>query len=269
MISLTGQHDVGSHVAAVYDAMQAEYDQLEDQFYFAECYEVYRQCVERITRSRPRGLALDLGCGTGKQTTLLARRAGPVIGIDISERMIEAARKRCELHSNVGFVTGDITRLPFEDGCAQALLAYGDVIGHNFTAVEVVLREMVRVCAPGGFISFEVDSKWCPDLLYLPKELWRAMITRGGHLREWKGMQFKTFTWRELRRVLRSHRLRLDEVRSMNILTMLIPPSLLFRRREEAPRFDACFRPLMKLDLALGKVLRCGSTRIVTVEKLG
>ncbi len=261
------QQDVTSHVAAVYDAMLAEYDQLEEQFYFASCYQVYRECVGQIARQRPRGLALDLGCGTGKQTVLLARRAGRVIGIDISDRMIELARKRCEAYSNVSFVTGDITRLPLEDGCAQAILAYGDVIGHNFTAVDVVLGEMVRVCAPGGHISFEVDSKWCLDLLYLPKELWRAMTTRGGHLREWKGMHFKTFTWRELQRLLQAHRLRLVAVRSMNIPTMLIPPWLLFRRRDEFPRFSVLFRYVMKLDLALGRFLRCGSTLIVTVEK--
>ena len=267
MIPQTNQRDVGSHVVAVYDAMQAEYDRIEDQFYFAGCYEVYRQCVGRIAGARPHGLALDLGCGTGKQTILLSRRTGLVIGIDISGRMIEAARKRCEAQPNVAFITGDITKLPFEDGCAQAILAYGDVIGHNVTAVDAVLTEMARVTAPRGLISFEVDSKWCPDLLYLPKELWQAMTTRGGHLREWKGMQFRTFTWRELRRLLRAHGLRLVEVRSMNILTMLVPPSLLFRRRDEAPRFDVFFRPLIKLDLALGRFLRCGSTRIVTVEK--
>ena len=210
MIPHANQHDVRFHVAAVYNAMQGEYDQLEDQFYFAECYQVYRECVGRIARERPYGLALDLGCGTGKQTILLAQRAGRIIGIDISERMIELAQKRCEAQSNVGFVTGDITRLPLEDGCARAVLAYGDVIGHNFTAVDVVLTEMVRVCAPRGLISFEVDSKWCPDLLYLPKELGRAMTTRGGHLREWKGMQFKTVTWRELQRLLRSHGLKLE-----------------------------------------------------------
>jgi hypothetical protein len=53
----------------------------------------------------------------------------------------------------------------------------------------------------------------------------------------------------------------------MNILTMLFPPSLLFRQRQEAPRFDTLFRRVMALDLVLGKFLRCGSTRIVTVEK--
>ena len=106
MISQTNQRDVGSHVAAVYDAMQQEYDQLEDQFYFAECYQVYRECAGRIVRERPKGLALDLGCGTGKQTVLLAQRDGPVIGIDISERMIEAARKRCDGRANVRFVMG-------------------------------------------------------------------------------------------------------------------------------------------------------------------
>lgn len=267
MTSQTNRHDVGSHVAAVYNAMLAEYDQIEDQFYFAECYQVYKESVERIVRERPDGLALDLGCGTGKQTILLAPRPGRVVGIDISVQMIEAARRRCNGRPNVSLVTGDITRLPFEDGCAQAMVAYGDVIGHNFTAVDVVLREMVRVCAPRGLISFEIDSKWCPDLLYLPKELWQAMTTRGGHLREWKEMQFKTFTWRELTRLLQAHGLRLIEVRSMNILTMLFPPSLLFRRRQDAPRFNALFRRVMALDLALGKFLRCGSTRIVTVEK--
>ena len=71
MTSQTNRHDVGSHVAAVYNAMQVEYDQLEDQFYFAECYEVYRERVAWIARARPHGLALDLGCGTGKQTIQL------------------------------------------------------------------------------------------------------------------------------------------------------------------------------------------------------
>ncbi|NJD69517.1 MAG: hypothetical protein C3F12_04760 [Candidatus Methylomirabilota bacterium] len=267
MTAQHNRHDVGSHVAAVYNAMLAEYDQIESQFYFAECYRVYQETVEWINRERPDGLAIDLGCGTGKQTILLTGRRGPVIGIDISGQMIEAARRRCDGRSNVGFVTGDITRLPFEDGCAQAMVAYGDVIGHNFTAVDVVLREMVRVCAPRGLISFEIDSKWCPDLLYLPKELWQALTTKGGHLREWKEMQFKTFTWPELTRLLQAHNLRLIEVRSMNILTMLFPPSLLFRQRKEAPGFDALFSRVMTFDLALGKFLRCGSTRIVTVEK--
>jgi ubiquinone/menaquinone biosynthesis C-methylase UbiE len=264
---LTNPDDVRSHVAAVYNAMQAEYDQLEEQFYFSGCYQVYRECVGRIARERPAGLALDLGCGTGKQTILLTERDGRVVGIDISDRMLEAARARCDGQPNVRFVAADITRLPFEDGCAQAVLAYGDVVGHNFTAVDVVLREMVRVCAPRGLISFEVDSKWCPDLLYLPKELWRAMTSRGGHLREWQGMKFKTFTWRELVRLIAAHGLRLVEARSMNILSMLIPPALLFRRRDEAPLFDALFRYVMKADLALGRFVRSGSTRIVILEK--
>jgi ubiquinone/menaquinone biosynthesis C-methylase UbiE len=259
--------DVRSQVVAAYDAMLAEYDQLEEQFYFAQCYQAYRECAWRIASERPDGLALDLGCGTGKQTILLARREGRVIGVDFSERMIEVARKRCEGQPNVGFVAADITRLPLADGCAEVVVAYGDVVGHNFAAVDTVLKEMVRVCAPRGLISFEVDSKWCPDLLYLPREAWRAITTRGGHLREWKGMQFKTFTWRELRRLLRAHGLRLVEARGINIVSMLFPPALLFRRQADAPRFGLVFRYVMKLDLVLGRFLRCGSTRIVIVEK--
>jgi ubiquinone/menaquinone biosynthesis C-methylase UbiE len=247
--------------------MQEEYDGLEEQFYFSQCYQVYRELVPRLAAERPHGLALDLGCGTGKQTVLLAQRTGPVIGIDISDRMLEVARRRCDGRPNVGFITGDITGLPFGDGCAQAVLALGDVVSHNFNAVEAVLAEMVRVCAPGGLIAFEVDSKWCLDLLYLPKELRRALTTRGGHLREWRGMQFKTFSWRELRHLLDAHALRLVEVRSINVLSMLIPPPLLFRHKDEAPRFGAFFRRVVALDRKLGRFVRCGSTRVVIAEK--
>lgn len=54
------------------------------------------------------GLVLDLGCGTGTLTRMLASRGYDMIGIDISEEMLEAARgeeagKRAEKAPGTGF----------------------------------------------------------------------------------------------------------------------------------------------------------------------
>src|SRR5215471_10522555 len=52
---------------------------------------------------------LEIGCGTGKNTALLAEIADRVQAIDFSEAMIERARQR-SLSGNVGFTVADLTR---------------------------------------------------------------------------------------------------------------------------------------------------------------
>ncbi len=54
---------------------------------------------------------LDLGCGTGVPTAKVLAEAGHrVLGVDISEGMLEEARRK---HRNVEFVLGDAEKLPF------------------------------------------------------------------------------------------------------------------------------------------------------------
>lgn len=73
---------------------------------------VEAQLVHRADR------VVDVGCGTGGPTRDVARRApeGEVIGIDLSTRMLELARKRStdEGLDNVTFVRGDAQVFPFE-----------------------------------------------------------------------------------------------------------------------------------------------------------
>ncbi len=73
---------------------------------------------------------LDIGCGSGIYGLALASRVGEVVGIDISPKMIEAAReKACALDvRNVRFVQGDFRDMAFDEGfdLVFAHMTHGD-----------------------------------------------------------------------------------------------------------------------------------------------
>lgn len=71
---------------------------------------------------------LDLGSGTGYPALLTAQTVGTsggVIGIDLAEQMLEAARRKAAVLklSNVTFRTGDVTTLPFEAASFDAVIS--------------------------------------------------------------------------------------------------------------------------------------------------
>jgi len=93
----------------------------------------------------------DLGCGTGTIAQTLApylSRGGRVIGVDQSEAMLKAARKRTAELLNVEVRRGDLEELPLEDGsCDAALLVL--VLAYVADPTSVI-REMARILKPGG-----------------------------------------------------------------------------------------------------------------------
>jgi SAM-dependent methyltransferase len=66
---------------------------------------------------------LDFGCGIGRVSAALAPRAGEVVGIDLSERMIAEARARTVGLPNVRFESTDGAALPFLAGRFDLILA--------------------------------------------------------------------------------------------------------------------------------------------------
>jgi len=98
---------------------------------------------------------LDLGCGPGVSTFVLARELGPeasLVGIDLAPRMIARAEHHHERHhpdlANVRFEQADATHLRFDDA------SFDLAVGHSFLYLvpdrDAVLREVRRVLAPGG-----------------------------------------------------------------------------------------------------------------------
>src|SRR5262249_8251935 len=67
---------------------------------------------------------IDLGCGSGTFTALLARAGFDCVGLDISAKLVAVGRRK---HPQIEFVAGDIERLPFPaasfDGAAWSPLS--------------------------------------------------------------------------------------------------------------------------------------------------
>jgi ubiquinone/menaquinone biosynthesis methyltransferase len=121
-----------------------------------------------LANPRPGTLALDLACGTGDIAFELANRGARVIGLDITHRMLELARRKNAGARPAFFVTGDMMALPFPDGRFD-LVTTGYGI-RNVPRIEPALAEIRRVLKPGGLLlslDFDRPSNPAVRAIYL------------------------------------------------------------------------------------------------------
>lgn len=101
----------------------------------------------------PGASVLDVGCGPGTITVDLGRRVapGPVLGIDRAEVVVDEAGGQADVPDNVRFATGDVYALDHPDDSFDVVHAH-QVLQHLSDPVGA-LREMRRVCRPGGVVA--------------------------------------------------------------------------------------------------------------------
>ena len=105
---------------------------------------------------------LDVGCGPGLLACAFARRVRHVTGADVTAAMLEQARteqRRLGL-TNVRWVQADAACLPYRDG--QFPIVISRLTFHHLVEPLAVLRDMVRVCRPGGGVVV-VDVSPAPE----------------------------------------------------------------------------------------------------------
>jgi SAM-dependent methyltransferase len=116
------------------------------------------QLVEAL-RIAPGERVLDLAAGTGEVAVRAARAGARVTAIDITEPMLEKARRRAaEEGVEIRFDRGDVEYLPYEDACF-------DVLASNFGLIFApdhanVAAELARVSCAGGRLGF---TAWKPN----------------------------------------------------------------------------------------------------------
>lgn len=99
------------------------------------------------------GDVLDLGCGTGLCAPFLRPRARSLLGVDLSERMLEKARAT-GLYD--GLACADITAFLAQHGVAFDLVVAADVFVY-FGELAGVFAQVARVLRPGGVFCFSTE----------------------------------------------------------------------------------------------------------------
>ncbi len=101
----------------------------------------------------PEDTVLDIACGPGLITCVIAQVARQVTGIDLTPAMIEQARARQKSKglTNLAWQVGDV--LPLSFAAASFSVVFTRYSFHHFLDPEAVLAEMVRVCEPGGKVT--------------------------------------------------------------------------------------------------------------------
>ena len=104
---------------------------------------------------------LDAGCGSGAQAQWLLDQGAEVIGVDLSPRMIEEARRRCQGRGR--FLVADLAApLPVEpqslDGITSSLAL------HYVRDWSVPLQSFASALRPGGWVVISLDHPFGPRL---------------------------------------------------------------------------------------------------------
>jgi SAM-dependent methyltransferase len=124
---------------------------------------------------------LEIGCGTGVHTRLLAEAGANVTAVDLTPTAVEFTTRRLTnagLLANV--VEADAESLPFPDASFDFVWSWGVI--HHSTDTDRVIAEIGRVLRPGGELAFMVYHR--NSLTYwLNYVLYRGVL-RGGLLRE-------------------------------------------------------------------------------------
>jgi SAM-dependent methyltransferase len=145
---------------------------------------------------------LDVACGAGYGTALLARTAASAAGADISAEAVDYAKSAYPGQANLEFACAPCTQLPFADASFDVAISFETV--EHITEQEAFLAELARVVKPGGLLLLscpnkrEYSDKRSFKNAFHVKELYRDELAKlvGAHFPEmaWYGQRPSFFS---------------------------------------------------------------------------
>ncbi len=104
---------------------------------------------------------VEIGCGVGRLTRVISRRAATVRALDISQLMLDRAAELCADLDNVEWLLGDGESLAgVDDASADACISH--VVFQHIPDPAITLgyvREIGRVLRPGGWAAFQISNE--------------------------------------------------------------------------------------------------------------
>jgi ubiquinone/menaquinone biosynthesis C-methylase UbiE len=132
-------------------------------------YDVYRDYLNtpaflKMLPEVNRLSGLDIGCGEGHNTRLLAQRGARIAALDISSIFIHYAQQLEEQErSGIDYHVASAVQLPFRDSTFDFATAFMSLM--DIPEIDAVLAEAHRVLKPNGFLQFSITHP-CYDTPY-------------------------------------------------------------------------------------------------------
>ena len=144
-----------------------------------EHYHRYLLARDHVSGQR----VLDVACGEGYGSVIMASVASSVVGMDIDSATIAAAQKRYNDAGPIEFVIGDCRSLPFPDASFDAVVSFETI--EHIRDHETFLAEIKRVLVPGGLLLMSTPNttKYAQDvqnpyhLRELNEDQFRALLS--------------------------------------------------------------------------------------------
>ncbi len=136
-----------------YDQAAKRYDQFNEEF-----SKTINQTIEEICKQYSIQSVLDMTCGTGSQVFFLAKHGYEVIGSDISEKMLEEAKRKAQKEQlDIQFINGDMRTAKV--GVFDAVITIFNAVGH-LTRVdfEKAMRNIRKNLKAGGLYIFDINN---------------------------------------------------------------------------------------------------------------
>ena len=169
-------------IQTIFDRIAPVYDEFNNWLSFGQ-HRIWKQMAVDWTEAKVGYIGLDICCGSGDLSQLLARKVGKtgkVIGLDFSQELLAIAAQRADDKYRtlpLEWVQGDALNLPFEDNRFDcATMGYGL---RNVTDIPRCLQEIHRVLKPKAKIAIldfhrpsqpwqQTFQKWYLDNLVVP-----------------------------------------------------------------------------------------------------
>jgi SAM-dependent methyltransferase len=123
-------------------------------------HDLERLLAQLELRIEPTDAVLEVGCGVGRLTRVIAGRARQVHALDISSEMIDRARRHHDGVRNVRWIVGDGRSLrPIADASVDGVVSH--VVFQHIPDPRITLgyiEEMGRVLKPGGWAAFQISN---------------------------------------------------------------------------------------------------------------